>query len=207
MSVCHIVGAGRFSPVPFEKKPGDLVVVCDGGLRYVEKYGAVPDLIVGDFDSLGYVPEGDNVIKLPVKKDVTDVGAALDLAEKKGYDEYRLYCCGGGRISHTFANLQNLLPLAKRGKKVCLYDEKEVLTFLSDGNMTFSDAHGVFSLFALSACRGVTVTGALYPLADADLNENFPLGVSNEFVGPTTEITVRSGTLLVAFPLDAPLPL
>ena len=206
MSVCHIIGAGQYTDVKPNKKPGDVVIVCDGGLRYAEKYGVAPDLIVGDFDSLGFVPEGANVVRLPVKKDVTDVGAALGIAEKTGYDEYRLYCCGGGRISHTIANLQNLLPLAKRGKKVYLYDEKEVLTILSNGSIAFPAAQGVFSLFSLGTCHGVTVTGALYPLQNADLTEDFPLGVSNEFIAPTT-LSLRSGTLLLAFPLASPLPL
>ena len=163
-------------------------------------------MIVGDFDSLGYRPKGENVVVLPVQKDVTDVGAAIDLAEKRGYDEYRLYCCYGGRISHTIANLQNLLPLAKRGKRVFLYDQKEVLTIFGDGALTFSGAKGVFSLFAVGACSGVSVSGATYPLSDAELTEDFPLGVSNEFVGEKTVVSVKKGTALLAFPLSCDFP-
>lgn len=207
MSVCHIIGAGEYTPIKMEKNEGDLVVVCDGGLRYIERYGVQPDVIVGDFDSLGYRPEGENVVVLPVQKDVTDVGAAIEIAENKGYDEYRLYACAGGRISHTFANLQNLLPLAKKGKKVYLFDQKETVTYLCDGTISFSHAKGIFSLFAIGRASSVTVTGALYPLDNAILSDEFPLGVSNEFSDVYTTISVLSGTLLVVFPNDVPLPI
>ncbi|MBR1747489.1 MAG: thiamine diphosphokinase [Clostridia bacterium] len=206
MSVCHIVGAGAYTPIKPDLSPGDLVVVCDGGLRYVEKYSITPDCIIGDFDSLGYVPEGDNVVVLPVKKDVTDVGAAIELAEKKGCREYRLYGCAGGRISHTIANLQNLLPLARSGKTVYLYDEREVVTYLHNASMTFRNSSGTLSLFSVGKAEGVTATGVAYPLSDATLTETFPLGVSNEFLSDQATVKVSSGTLLVTFPIDCPLP-
>ena len=206
MSICHIIGAGEYSDVTINRKENDCVVVCDGGLRYVEKYAVTPDLIVGDFDSLGYVPDFPNVVKLPVKKDVTDVGAAIHIAKEKNFDEYRLYCCGGGRISHTLANVQNLLPLAKAGKRVYLYDKKEVLTILRNGEMTFSEGKGVFSVFAIGKASGVSVSGALYPLTGAELSEDFPLGVSNEFVGEKTVVSVKDGTIIVTFPLHTDLP-
>ena len=206
MSVCHIVGAGEYSDVPMEKKEGDLVVASDGGLNYLARYGVTPDIVIGDFDSLGYRPQGKNVIVLPVKKDVTDVGAALGLPDLSDCEEYRLYCCYGGRISHTFANIQNLLPLARRGKRVYLYDKTETVTILHDGTMTFENAKGTFSLFAVGSASGVTVKGATYEVNDVELKEEYPLGVSNDFSGVSTTVTVRSGTLIVTFPNNAPLP-
>ena len=111
-----------------------------------------------------------------------------------------------GEVSHTLANVQNLLPLAKVGKRVYLYDKKEVLTILRNGEMTFPEGKGVFSVFAIGKASGVSVSGALYPLSNAELSEDFPLGVSNEFVGKKTVVSVKDGTIIVTFPLHTDLP-
>ncbi len=66
--VCHIMGAGEdFSPVMI-RRPGDIVIAADGGLRLCRKLRETPDHIIGDFDSLGYVPEGDNVAAFPPER-------------------------------------------------------------------------------------------------------------------------------------------
>ena len=205
MKTCFIVGAGEENALNIVKNDGDIVVACDGGLRYLDKYGYKPDVIIGDFDSLGYVPTGKEVIKLNVIKDETDVGAALRLFGDK-FDRFVLLCCGGGKISHTLANIQNAINVAKRKKEVFIYDKKEILTFVTDGKISFASGKGFFSIFADGMCEGVTITNAKYPLSDAVLKSDFPLGVSNEFVGKTTEISVKKGTLTVAFPIDNPLP-
>ena len=83
MSVCRIVGAGECKKTDFKKQNGDLIIAADGGCVYLEKAGIVPDIIIGDFDSLGYVPEGNEVVKLNPVKDITDMDAAVNEGIKK----------------------------------------------------------------------------------------------------------------------------
>ena len=70
--------------------PADFIICADGGLKYAQKAGVIPDLAVGDFDSLGHDPRGVNVIKVPVEKDDTDLQLALSIAVEKGVGEILL---------------------------------------------------------------------------------------------------------------------
>lgn len=67
-NVCYIVGAGDNSGTNFTKKENDFVIAADGGFEKIHQLGIEPDLVIGDFDSLGYVPVGGNVEKHKVMK-------------------------------------------------------------------------------------------------------------------------------------------
>lgn len=202
LPVCYIVGAGNHYGLDFEKKPGDLLIAADGGYGAVQEAGMQADLVIGDFDSLGYRPEGEQTVTLPTEKDVTDTWAAVEAGKKCGYGRFRLYGCTGGRIDHTMANLQTLAHLSQEGMEAELVDEGQIITALTDGTKHFGpEWQGFLSVFAYSdRCRGVTLTGLKYPLREAELRSDFPLGVSNEFLGVTSSITVRSGTVLLVYP-------
>ena len=57
MKSCYIVGAADFAPARFAPAPGDFVIAADAGILHLERLGAKPDLVLGDFDSLGRVPD------------------------------------------------------------------------------------------------------------------------------------------------------
>ena len=194
-----IVGAGDFAPALFRPQPEDLVVAADGGLRSLEQCGVEPQWIVGDFDSLGYVPQGVRVIRHSPIKDQTDMALAADEAVKAGCGELLLFGGTGGRFAHTLANLQLLAALEKQGVAAYLIDETTTAAALSGGTLLFSErCRGFLSVFAHGGTvSGVTLRGLKYPLADAELSPDFPLGVSNEFTGAPAAVTVQSGTALV----------
>lgn len=200
MAICYVIGAAaRCAAI----SPGadDLVIAADGGLRHVEMQGITPDLIVGDFDSLGTPPTGENVAVYPVEKDDTDVMLALKLGFERGFREFRLLAGTGGRSDHTLANLQALSWLASRGGRGVLVGEDECFTVLRNGALTFSPrSEGTLSVFAFGGeAHGVTLSGLQYPLCNGVLSPDFPLGVSNHFVGEAARIAVSDGALLVCW--------
>ncbi|MBQ6266607.1 MAG: thiamine diphosphokinase [Clostridia bacterium] len=200
MGICYIIGAGDCAPLTFTPQPGDFVIAADAGLRYLEKAGMQPDLIVGDFDSLGYVPQFAPVKRLPVIKDETDLQKAVDVAIDRGYRTFRIYgALGGARLSHTVANLQMLCDLAARGMDAVLFAPELTAYALHNGKLTLpSRLCGFVSVFAANdVCTGVTIRGLKYELAGETLRSNFALGVSNEFIGKQAEISVEDGTLLI----------
>ena len=114
-AVCYIVGAGENYGLDFIPDEGDYIIAVDGGYQYLTQENIPADLVIGDFDTLRYVPEHPNVIKLPPEKDDTDTGWAVKEGWKRGYREFVLYGVTGGRISHTMANVQLLAGLAVKG--------------------------------------------------------------------------------------------
>ena len=200
--ICYIVGAGENYGLDFEKRPEDLLIAADGGYGAVQEAGLQADLIIGDFDSLGYRPGGEQTVCLPTEKDVTDTWAAIEEGKKRGYKRFWLYGCTGGRIDHTLANFQTVAHLSQEGMEGVLVDQNQIITALTDGTKHFDpEWQGFLSVFAHSDhCRGVTLEGLKYPLREAELTSDFPLGVSNEFLGVPSTVTVQSGTILLVYP-------
>ncbi len=204
--ICRIVGAGEgfssFAPLAAHA-PGDLLIAADGGLHAVEQAGLIPDVVLGDFDSLGRIPAGSNVLRWPEMKDDTDMMLAIRLGLEKGYRTFYLYGGCGGRLDHTLANLQSLAFLAQHGAVGFLFEGGQTVTCLARGTAGFPALEqGVLSVFAHGGSACVTLEGLLYPLQSGELTPDFPLGVSNHFIGRCACVQAESGVVLLAW--DAP---
>ena len=199
--------AGGFTDLlePIEKK--DYVLAADGGLTHVQKLGLTPNGILGDFDSLGYVP--DSAAVFPVEKDDTDAMLAVRRGLELGYEEFLLYgSLDGPRLDHTVANFQTLQFLADHGAKGYLIGNTHIITVVKNGSISFpAEAEGILSVFCMgSDARGVTIEGLHYCLENGTLSAGFPLGVSNHFVGKPATIEVEAGSLLVIYERGNGLP-
>ena len=122
MPTCYIVGAGDFTPRGFTPVPGDLVLAADGGYRALYSLGYTPDLLLGDFDSLGDLPLPPDlpVLRFPARKDDTDTGLALRHGLDRGFRDFALYGCAGGRVDHLLANLQSMARVSRLGATIRL---------------------------------------------------------------------------------------
>jgi len=187
--------------------PGDHVIAADGGLEHTEKLGIVPQEILGDFDSLGYVPQNSRVF--PVEKDDTDAMLAVRRGLALGFREFLLYgSLDGPRLDHTVANFQTLQFLADHHARGCLVGTGQLVTVVKNGTLRFpAGCEGTISVFCLGPdARGVTLEGLYYPLEKGRLTAGFPLGVSNHFTGREAAVTVETGSLLVIWDRKNGLP-
>lgn len=195
--VCYIIGAWHGEQARIAPAADDFVIAADGGYAALMALGVTPNLVVGDFDSLGYVPHGEEVIQHPVMKDDTDMMLAVKLGLQRGYRNFVMLGSVGGRLDHTLANLQTLLYLAEHDARGVLYGENTVITAVRNDTLTVSGT-GTISVFCLSGeAKGVTEEGLLYSLSDATMVSGYPIGVSNEFLDSPGKISVRDGSLIV----------
>lgn len=197
--ICYVIGAGECDLLPADFYKDDLVIAVDGGYEYI-KDGRV-DMVIGDFDSLGYIPDHEHVLKLTPEKDDTDMLVAIKEGLKKGYRIFHIYGGCGGRIEHTFANVQSLAYLAEHGAVGTMHHNETKITMLVNGSLILpAGLKGYLSVFSYGEkAEGVTLKGVKYPLENTTLTDTFPLGVSNEFIGQEAEITVDNGRLLVVY--------
>ncbi len=196
---CVIVSGGEFSRLP-QLRSDDFIIACDRGYTYCDRLGIRPDLIVSDFDS--YRGPIDTEIPLEAfssEKDDTDTMLAVRYAEEHGFREVLLCCALGGRLDHMIANLQTLVFARSHGLDASLYSEDTEVFTLENSEMHLSRREGrSLSVFAADGpCRGVSISGAKYPLLNAELLPSFPLGVSNAWAQDEAVISVREGILLV----------
>lgn len=183
-----------------EINKNDFVICADAGYKFALNNNLEPNLIVGDFDS---APCPQNleceIIKLPTHKNDTDLLFAIKLALEKGYNSFILTGVTGGRLDHTIATISSLDYLSDKTKDCFIWDvSSKIFIVRSEITLKKPDFDCYFSVFSLSDnSLGVSVTGAEYPLDNAILTNNFPLGVSNEFKEDTVQISLKSGKLLV----------
>jgi thiamine pyrophosphokinase len=189
---------------------GELLIAADGGYDYCKRKKILPDVIIGDFDSLSDIPDDIKTVKLPTVKDITDTAAAVEYA--KDFDEYHIYGGTGGRTEHTLANIAVISELSKQGKRAFLYDDGRIITAVTDGQISFSPPENLsaenlpsyISVFSFSdISEGVTLSGLQYPLKDAVLTSSTPLGVSNEFTSEIANISVKHGTIIIVYDENA----
>ena len=201
--ICYLVGAGEYHGMSFFPVPDDFIVAVDDGLTYLKKYCATPDLIVGDFDSLPEPPNPDeHTVALPREKDDTDMAAAVREGWVRGFRVFHIFGGTGGRLDHTLANIQLLSDIAVKGGCGFLFDKDTVITAIHNATITFSAmAQGVVSVFShTDTSTGVYERGLKYSLTNAMLHSTQPLGISNEFTGAPSSISVESGTLIIIYP-------
>ena len=197
MGKCLIFCAADFDSLAAPVETTDYILAADGGLRHLQQLGIRPHGILGDFDSLGFVPEGAEVF--PVEKDDTDSMLAVRRGLEAGYREFYLYgALDGERLDHTVANYQTLQFLAEHNAFGYLIGKNYIVTVVSNQRLRFpAQAEGILSLFCMGAdAKGVTLEHLKYPLTNGSLTAGYPLGVSNAFVGEEASVTVAQGTLL-----------
>lgn len=208
MGRCIIIGAGDLTVGNIPVKEDDYIIAVDGGLNYCGILQIEPDMILGDFDSIGETGEEainllqeqipDRIIRLNPIKDDTDMLYALKYALEKGYTEFLIYGGTGGRFDHTFANIQCLLYLKNHDAVGYLCDGEGMMLIIQNETVHFKkDMEGCLSLFSLGKqAKGVSIKGMKYNLEDYTMTNDFPIGISNEFVGEEAQITVKDGEIV-----------
>ena len=211
---CILIGAGDLTVSEITVQEGDYVIALDGGIGYCDFLQVEPDLIIGDFDS---VTEGelaaieaiekaapDKILRLKPEKDDTDMLYAMKYALAMGYSEFRIYAGTGGRFDHTLANIQCLLYLKNHDACGYLMDGNGMILVIKNEKISFREnMEGYLSLFSLcERSEGVTIQGFKYELENAVITNDFPIGISNEFIGKQGSISVENGELccMISYP-------
>ena len=206
MSRCVILSAGpvedseRLRPL---LKTDDWFIAADGGGRLAAALGVKPAVLVADFDSSAPPDTGGDteIVRLPMEKDWTDTQAAAMLALDRGYRDFLLLGCTGGRLDHTASNLVLLEWIAGRGGLPVMVDEDNEVRFLEgpvELRLANRPPYRYLSLIPLDrTLTGVTLRGLKYPLTDARLTRGDTLSVSNEPQGSEMTVSLASGRALL----------
>ncbi len=97
------------------------------------------------------------------------------------------------------ANIQLLSDLASKGCHGILIGIDSWYRVICNEEICFeADREGYLSVFSLGdKAEGVYEEGLKYKLDDAVLYKENPVGVSNEFIGKKSKVSVRNGVLLL----------
>ncbi len=185
-------------------KEAGLCLAADSGALYAIEAGRMPDVVLGDMDSLA--PEvlakcqksGSEILRYPVAKDWPDGFLALKEAKKRGFESLDVVALFGNRIDFVLANILMLVPLALEGKKIRLLGEGWQAFYCINEFVICGDPGDVVSLLALTPKVGeVCLSGFEYSLEDYDLSMYEPRALSNVLREPQGFIRHSGGCLLV----------
>lgn len=203
------MAAGEFAPDHldgFSRVDGDSLIGVDFGITSCLQAGEVPDVIVGDFDSIDVSLLNDPKLanadryQYPIRKNFSDLELALIRASELGATRVVVTGVSGGRSDHHLFNW--LLPIQRRWSFAIELIDATTHAYVVSPEFTCQRAswYGqTISLVPLSRAQGVTTKGLEYALDDAVLDAGSTLGLSNIALGNLVDVKVKQGKLLAFF--------
>jgi len=186
--------------------PWEYVVAVDGGYWFCKKLGVIPDLLIGDFDSIvpfpKSLPQKTQIFPLPREKDMTDTHAALVYCLKSGTQHIDIIMPGVGEPDHFVANLFLLVLSDSFGTKrtrpcIRLVNPGHEIVYLRDESYTIQNAIGnSVSVVPLLNTIRLTSTGSAYDVSDLLVKRGETRAVRNEIRRKTAVFTVKGQALL-----------
>lgn len=185
----------------------DVILAADAGMKALYRDHVLPDIIVGDFDSvhrdtLEYFHDKEQIeiCMLNPEKDDTDTEYAIREAIRRGAREIVVVGATGTRIDHVLGNICLLGIGLEEQVEICLADEHNRIRMIDKPlKIKKKNQFGKYvSLIPFSdKVEGVTLQGFKYPLQDYTMGGFNSLGISNEIVEEEAQISFTSGQLLV----------
>ena len=183
----------------------DLVLAADGGALHALAAGVVPDLVVGDMDSLGaeetrrLEERGVHLERHPARKDKMDGHLAVLAARERGATELDLLCVAGGRPDAVFALPHLLLAAERAGVRATAVAGWGEMFVVEDGSRAVGGRTGEsLSVFPVTGVAdGVDLEGFEYPLEGARIEAGDTVGFHNELLDQSARVAVKRGALFV----------
>lgn len=202
------MGASQFNAEYFREMYDagafDYVMAVDGGYASLKDAGIEPDMALGDFDSLGYIPKGIRVVRFSSHKDESDMELALKRVKSMKFDSVVVFGALGRRLDHTLANMQVFSKLSEEGLNVSAIDMDDAIFFITGPDIFEAPAleSGIVSVFAMNdMVHGLFERGLEWELDNVELTNRTSLALSNEIIGEAIMIGVEEGTIAIFFPL------
>jgi len=181
----------------------DLLIAADGGLTHMQALGFVPDLLIGDLDSVTddqvnwAQSKGARVMKFPMDKDETDLELALHEAVNSGCKRITITAAMGGRFDQTLSNIYLLNLPVLNGIDARIDDGLQEVILVRRAAEVCGTPGDIISLLPLSPIvRGITTNGLKYPLADESLIFYRSRGLSNVMLTDQASVSIVDGVLL-----------
>lgn len=182
----------------------DFIICADGGLNYLVDLNILPNILVGDLDSVDekakiYIEENSiEVIKLNPEKDESDTEMALKHLIDKGIKEINIISAIGSRMDHTLGNIFILKRLYNISVNATIInDNNEIIYMETESRKIFKDNFKYLSIIPLDEKLIYSTQGMKYEVSDLELEFGSTQGLSNEIIKKEANIIVNEGSCLI----------
>lgn len=190
-------------------KESDFIVCADGGMDHLMKINRLPDLLLGDLDSisndaLDYVNENNiKIQKYSSIKDSTDTELAIEYLIEKGIRDITLIGVTGTRQDHTIANILLLSRLHDKDIKGKIVDDNNIIYLIDDYLELEYQKETYISILPITEDGiEVSLTGFYYNLNDQIIEFGSTIGISNKIVDGHGVIKIHKGKAIVFISKD-----
>ncbi|MFW6256545.1 MAG: thiamine diphosphokinase [Bacillota bacterium] len=178
-------------------------VAADGGALLFRELGILPEIIIGDLDSLTekdiefFRSQEVKVSQFSVEKDKTDGELALDFCHRKGIKEISIIGALGGRYDQQLGNLFLLEYALKLGQNAVIKEPGIEIGLVEDSLKLENRPGKRLSLIPLTEeVRNVVIEGCKYNLQGEDLFRYRSRGLSNIIEDELALIKIDEGILI-----------
>ncbi len=205
-AVAFLHGQYRDSDLPFYRElcRGGRTIAVDGGYGFFRKAGMVPDVLIGDFDSLKRMPKlpkATQILRYPQHKDKTDAHLAIDYCLEQGVGKIDLVMPACGDIDHALGSilLLGLAGLVKGPRpEVRVVNPGYEVRLVADGQTVFSACAGdTVSVLPLSSRILLTCSGMEYAARRVWLRLGETRGLRNRVTRPRATVAVKGKALAI----------
>lgn len=207
-----IIGGGKFVERELALElieNADIVIAADGAGEYLYKLNILPDILIGDFDTLDenildyFRKENINIYEFSPVKDKSDLELAIDLAIKYDAEEINIIGALGSRMDHSLSNVMLLFYILEKGINVKIIDDKnEIIPIRDEVTIKKGKYEYVSLLPILGDLEGVELIGFEYEVSNLKLKPTSTHGISNKFRKDKAKIKIKSGKGLVILSND-----
>ncbi|MEZ0537315.1 thiamine diphosphokinase [Caldicellulosiruptoraceae bacterium PP1] len=192
-----------------EIKDSNFLICCDGGLNIAYMYELIPNLIIGDFDSVDsialeyYKKKNVPIMQFDKEKDKTDTQIAVEYLLAEKFDNVVMLSCTGSRIDHTMANISLLYKIIDNNAFGCIKDSNNII-YLVKKEIALRNLKGrIISLLPFTQyVEGINSKGLYYPLNNSAMEFGNPYGISNIIMENEAKIELKKGLLLAIISND-----
>lgn len=189
------------SQINYLRKIGYSFLICaDGGANSARKLNIVPNVIIGDLDSINeenkkFFADQCKILKIKRQND-TDVEKSLKYLIRNNYEDVILLGATGDRLDHSICNLGIVLKFFSQ-IKVSIIHSKSLLRPYK-GEIKLKTVKGeTISIYAFDRKTKISSKGLKYPLKNAVLPFGEKESTSNVAVGEEISLSIKGGIAFI----------
>jgi thiamine pyrophosphokinase len=201
-----IVANGRlWKDIPNEISAGDIVIGVDKAAYWLLKHGIIPDIAIGDFDSVNdrefaFIKKHiAHIHTYSSEKDFIDTELALEEALQENPQEILIIGASGTRRDHELAVIGLLETCIKHGVHAIIRDETNDILMVGRGRTILNRRKGreYISILPITSSIIISLSKFKYKIEKKRIVRGQTIGISNEFTSSSAVVDIHRGKALV----------
>lgn len=182
-----------------EAMEGMRIIALDGAANKLFKLGIVPDVVLGDFDSIlpdvyDYYCDNAEVI-LAENQDQTDLDKAIAYCDRQQADSITVICATGGREDHHQGVMHSLRLAYRPDRPIVLHSDQQTMRWAKDETIQLVGVAGDHCGIIANSIGSCCSKGLRYEC------KNHEYSICNRMLDNTATLNIKGWAWVIMPPL------